>query len=114
VRKQKKINTTNPQEMTAHKKKKVKAKRVLLESIRDHLIPHITEKTSAREMYVALVGLYQNGNTGRKLHLKHQLQVVKMSNEDTVVNCLMKITQIRDQLVAISDKVEDVELVNVA
>ena len=65
-------------------------------------------------MYVALVGLYQNRNTGRKLHLKHQLQVVKMSSEDTVVNYLMKITQIQDQLAAIGDKVEDVELVNVA
>jgi hypothetical protein len=105
---------TDPQELAAHKKKEVKAKRVLLESVKDHLIPHIAEKTSAKEMYDALVGLYQNGNTGRKLHLKHQLQVVKMSSEDTIVNYLMKITQIRDQLVAISDKVEDVELVNVA
>jgi hypothetical protein len=65
-------------------------------------------------MYDALVGLYQNGNTSRKLHLKHQLQIVKMSSEDTVVNYLMKITHIRDQLVAFGGKVEDVELVNVA
>jgi hypothetical protein len=43
-------------------------------------------------MYDALVGLYQNGNTDRKLHLKHQLQVVKMSSEDIVVNYPMKIT----------------------
>jgi hypothetical protein len=37
-----------------------------------------------------------------------------MSSEDTVVNYLMKITQIRDQLAAIGDTVQDVELVNVA
>jgi hypothetical protein len=66
---------TDPRELA------VKAKRVLLESMKDHTIPHITEKTSAKEMYDALVGLYQNGNTGKKLHLKHQLQVVKMSSE---------------------------------
>jgi hypothetical protein len=101
------------QELAAHKKKEVKAKRVLLEFVKDHLIPHIAEKTTAKEMYDDMVGLYQNGNTGEKLHLKHQLQVVKMSNEDTIVNYLMKITQIRDHLVAIGDKVEDVELVNV-
>jgi hypothetical protein len=65
-------------------------------------------------MYDALVGLYQNGNTGRKLHLRHQIQVVKMSNEETFVNYLMMITQIRDKLMAIDDKVEDAELVNVA
>jgi hypothetical protein len=82
---------TNPYELSVHKKE-VKAKRVLLESVKDHLIPHIFKKKFAKEMYDALVGLYQNENTGRKLHLKHQLQVVKMSSEDTVVDYLMKIT----------------------
>jgi hypothetical protein len=80
------------QELVAHKKKEVKAKWVLLEPVKDHLISHIAKKTSAKEMYDALVGLYQNGITGRKLHLKHQLQVVKMSSEHTIVNYLMKIT----------------------
>jgi hypothetical protein len=37
-----------------------------------------------------------------------------MSSEDIVVIYLMKITQIHDQLVAISEKVEDAEMVNVA
>jgi hypothetical protein len=68
---------TDPVDLAFHKKREVKAKWVLLESMKDHLIPHIVEKTSSKEMYDALVGLYQNGNTGRKLHLKHQLQVVK-------------------------------------
>jgi hypothetical protein len=72
---------------------------VLLEFVKDHLIPHIAEKMFAKDMYDALVGLYQNENTCRKLHLKHQLQFVKMTSEDTVVRYLMKITQICDQLV---------------
>jgi hypothetical protein len=54
---------TDPQELEAHKKKEVKAKQVLLESIKDHLIPHIAEKKYAKEMYDALVSLYQNKNT---------------------------------------------------
>jgi len=64
-------------------------------------------------MYDDLVGLYQNGNTSKKLHLKHQLQVVKMSSEDTILNYLMMITPIWDKIMAIDDKVEDVKLVNV-
>jgi hypothetical protein len=36
-----------------------------------------------------------------------------MSSEDTIFSDLTKITQIRDYLVAISEKVEDDELVNV-
>jgi hypothetical protein len=105
---------TDAIDLEFHKKREVKAKHVLLESVKDHLNPHIVEKTFSKEIYDALVGLYRNGNRGRKLHLKHQLQVVRMSSEDMFLNYLMRITRIKYQLVAIGDKVEDVELVNVA
>jgi hypothetical protein len=65
-------------------------------------------------MYDALVGLYQSGNTNRKLILRHKLRSVEMSKSDTVASYLMRITQIRDQLVAIGEAVDDTELVNVA
>jgi hypothetical protein len=68
----------------------VKAKQVMLESMKDQLIPHIVEKEIANDMYDDLVGLY----TGRMLHLKHQLQICRMTNEDKVISYLMKITQI--------------------
>jgi hypothetical protein len=51
------VGLTNPHELTSHNKKEVKAKCVLLESVRDLLIPQINVKTSSREMYVSLVGL---------------------------------------------------------
>jgi hypothetical protein len=58
-------------DLTFHKKKEMKAKRVLLDSTKDRLIPHITEKETAKNMYDALFGLYQNKNNGRMFHLKH-------------------------------------------
>jgi hypothetical protein len=54
----------DPHELEAHKKKEVKAKQVLLDSVKDHLIPRISEKNTAKDMYDALVGLYQSGNVG--------------------------------------------------
>jgi hypothetical protein len=90
------------------------AKRVFLESMKDHLILHISENKSSKEMYGALVSLYQNKNTCMLLHLKHQLQVVRMFSEDMVVNYLMDITQIRDHLAMIGETIQDTELVNVA
>jgi hypothetical protein len=48
---------TNPRELASHKKKEVKAKRVLLESVKDNLILHIAQKKSAKEVYDALVSL---------------------------------------------------------
>jgi hypothetical protein len=41
----------------------VKAKLVLLDFVKDHLIPHISEKKTTKDMYDALVGLYQSENT---------------------------------------------------
>jgi hypothetical protein len=82
----------DPQELAAHKKKEVKAKK----------------------MYDALVGLYQSRNTGWKLILRHQLKVVEMSSSDIVSSYLMRITPIRDHLATIGEAVDDTELVNVA
>jgi hypothetical protein len=108
------VSPIDPRELETQKKKEVKAKWVFLESVKDHLIPHIVEKKYSKEMYDALTSLYQNKNTCMLLHLKHQIQVVRMSSEDTVVNYLMKITQIRYQLVSIGKTIHDAKLVNVA
>ena len=62
---------TDPQELAFHKKKEVKAKSMFLKSVKDHLILHIYENKFAKEMYYALVSLWQNKNTWKLLHLKH-------------------------------------------
>jgi hypothetical protein len=65
-------------------------------------------------MYDAMVGLYQSENACRKLILRHRLKSVEMSKLDTVASYLMRITQIRDQLAAIGEVIDDSKLVNVA
>jgi hypothetical protein len=44
--------------LAAHKKREVKAKLMILDAIKDHLIPHIFEKKMTKEMFNALVSLY--------------------------------------------------------
>ena len=34
------------------------AKRLIMDSIKDHIVPHITEKKTANEMWKALISLY--------------------------------------------------------
>jgi replicative DNA helicase len=103
------LDPKDVQELATHKKREVKAKRV-----KDHLLPHIFEKKTTKDMYDALVGLYQSGNTSRKLTLRHQLRSIEMSSLDTIANYLTRITQIRDHLLAIGEVIVDTELVNVA
>jgi hypothetical protein len=61
------------QELAAHRKREMKGKQVLLDSVKDHLILRISEKKTTKDLYDALVGLYQRENANRKLILRHQL-----------------------------------------
>jgi hypothetical protein len=87
---------------------------VILEAINDHLIPHVAVKTISKEMYDALVSLFQRDNMSRKMILKAKLRECRMSSLDNVTSYLMRTTQIRDQLVAVGETILDVELVNVS
>jgi hypothetical protein len=59
-------------ELETHKKE-VKSKQMFLYSVKDHLIPHIFEKKKTKDMYDALVVLYQSENENMKLILRHNL-----------------------------------------
>jgi hypothetical protein len=87
---------------------------VILEVVKDHLIPHVSEKTSSKEMYDALVSLFQSDNKSRKMILRTKLRECRMTNFDNVTSYPMRITQIHDQLAAIGEVVLDAKLVNVA
>ena len=82
----------DPVDLEFHKKRELNTKWVFLEPVKDHLIPHIVEKETSKDMYDAMMGIYQKNNTRRMLHLKNQLQIVKMTIEDTIFSYLMNIT----------------------
>jgi hypothetical protein len=96
---------------TKHKKNEKKAKRIVSDSIKDHLIPHISELQTARQMYEALNRLYESKDISRNLTLRNQLRNMKMDNSEYVTSYLMRVSQIRDQLAAIGDVISDKELV---
>jgi hypothetical protein len=43
-------------------KKDIEAQRVIFEVVKDHLIPHVSEKANSKEMYDAVVSLFQSDN----------------------------------------------------
>jgi hypothetical protein len=49
---------TDVAEKAALEKKDIKAQRVILDVVKDHLIPHVAEKQLTREMFKALVDLF--------------------------------------------------------
>jgi hypothetical protein len=45
-------------QLAAHAKKDVKARRILVDGVKDHIIPHLSGKKTTREMWDSLVKLY--------------------------------------------------------
>lgn len=50
----------------------------------DHLIPHITKKNTVKEMFDALVMLYQSVNMSCKIPLKNKLTGIRMRKTNTI------------------------------
>lgn len=83
---------TNATLLVIHNKKDVNTKRIILDAVKNHIIPHFSRKKTAREMWEALTKLYQSDNHDRKMVLRDKLRATRMSRSDTVATCLTKIT----------------------
>ena len=77
---------------TMFRKNEVKAKRILTNSIKDHLIPNVLELKTPKEMCDSLTRLYEIKNTSGKLILRHQLINVMMNKSDTISTYFMRIS----------------------
>ena len=53
---------TDATQLAAYKKKCAKAKRLILDGIKDHVITHVRGKNHAFEVWEALANLYQSSN----------------------------------------------------
>jgi hypothetical protein len=97
--------TTTDEEKDDWKANDVKARKVIIYSVRDNLLPLIATLKTTYEMYEALKNMFESNNTIRALTLKNQLQHIKMKKVDTVATFFMKILEIRDQLGAIGETI---------
>jgi hypothetical protein len=63
----------------------VRAKRIIADSIKDHLIPQLASKNTPKEMFDALTRLYEGRNINRKMNLRTQLKNTKMQKGETIL-----------------------------
>ena len=61
-----------------HKKNLVKAKRIIVDSIKDHLIPQLSSLKTPKEMFDSLTKIFEGKNINRKMNLRNQLKNVKI------------------------------------
>jgi hypothetical protein len=91
--------------------KSIKDTGIILDAIKDHLIPHLTGKENAYDMWESLTKLYQSTNENRKMVLREKLKSIKITKAENVVTYLTRLTQVRDELGAVGEAIVDSELV---
>jgi hypothetical protein len=96
-----------------HEVKEAKAQRNILNGVKDHLIPHLAEKKTAKEMWDALKNLFEAKNENQKMALRAKLHDTKMG-EESVSSYLPRVAQVKDELAAVGEVISDYELVRIA
>jgi hypothetical protein len=94
-----------------YKKDMVREKIIIADSIKDHLIHHISSLSSPKKMMDTLTHLFEGSNINRRMTLRSQLKNVKMQNSKTIHSYFSRVNQIKEQIEAIGDSVEGEEMV---
>jgi hypothetical protein len=89
-----KPDATDTANLDAWKKKVAKARRILLEGVRDHIVSSLHGKTTPHAMWKVLTDLFQNNSDHRKLALKDKLRKIKMEKGDSIPKYLTKFVQL--------------------
>ena len=84
-----------------------------MDSIKDHIVPHIAEKRTANEMWKALTSLHEGKSVQRKMLLEAQMRSFMMTKGEDMEHFFFRLQSIRDQLTATSATV-DVVIVRTA
>ena len=59
----------------------IKAKRIIGDSIKDHLIPQVSSKNIPKEMFDALSSPFEGKNINRRMTLRNQLKGVEIHGD---------------------------------
>ena len=90
----------------------MKTRRVILDAVKDHAIPHISTKDHAFQMWIALTNIYHSSNENRKMVLREKLKNVHMSKGEGMASYLTKIAQVRDELAVVGEVIGSVEMLH--
>ena len=92
----------------------VKARRIIMEGVRDHIVSSLHNKDTPYAMWKAVMDLLQNCNDHRKLALKDKRRKIKMEKGDSILKYLTKFTHCRDELGSVGIIVSENDMMSLA
>ena len=87
---------------------------IIAYSIKDRLIPHVSSFKTLKEVFEALTKMFEGKNINRKMTLRNQLKNVKIQNSETIQSYFTRVAQIKEQLKAVEENVEEGEIVMIS
>jgi len=91
-----------------------RARRILLEGVRDHIVSSLHGKETLFLMWKTLKDLYQNSSDQRKLALKDKLRKINCEKGDMISTYLNKLTTCMDELGSVGIVTADDDMVSLA
>lgn len=92
------LEPTEEDEKLQWKRKNHKAMKMLVDSVKDHIMPIISKLETTYGMFKALEEMHEINNTSRAPALKQQLHHVKMTKGKSITSYFRRIIELRDQL----------------
>ena len=89
-----------------HKKNMVKANMIIADSVMNQLVSRKT-----LNMFDSLTKLFEGKNINQNMTLRNQLKNVKIQNVETMQSYFTRVSQIKEQLVAVKEEVKNVVVV---
>ena len=101
---------TDKDELAEFEAVEARAQRVILDGVKDHLLPHLAKKKIAYDMWDALKQLFEAKNENQKMALKDKLHNVKMTQGEGVTSYLTRMAQVKDELTSVGETISDSEM----
>jgi len=86
-------------------------KQLILDGVWDHVVSHIADKDTSKQMWDALVTLYQGTSMQQKIYLEERLRLIQMQKGEGIDPFLTRIQEVRDQRSAVGEVAQSIELV---
>ena len=85
----------------------IRAKRIITDLIKDHLIPQVSSQDTPKEMFDSLTWMYEWRKINWKMSLRAQIKSTKMGKGESTHEYFTKVSQFKEQLEAIKDKIDE-------
>ena len=96
--------------LAAWRRHDVKVRKILIDSVKSHLLFHISKAATTKEMFDILKKLFERDSTSKSISLRSQLHTLKLKKLESVDSYFARIAEIKNQLGNASEVILDKEL----